>query len=113
MLRSILQNRNQVLRLLILLLSDASSDLLGRLDQMRRTMHDTSGDGASSPFGNLALLEPLLQTLDRHPKKLVRIAVLVDDLRKTPDGEALLPAGFLSVWTPIWEVAQTLIDEKD
>lgn len=113
MLRSILQNKNQVLRLLILLLADANSDLLSRLDQMRHALKEDAGDGASSPLGNLALLEPLLQTLDRHPKKLKRIAALVDDLRKTPDGEALLPAGFLSVWEPVWEVAQTLIHEAD
>lgn len=107
MLREILTNRSQVLRYLLLLLADAQGDGDGKPEQVRKAL-DEDGKRGASPLGELALLEPLLRVLDQQPERLTRIARLVEDLRKSPDGKDLLPAGFLEVWEPIWHVAQKL-----
>lgn len=111
MLRSILQNKSLVLRMLLLLLADASSDLLARLFESSSAFSSEGSSGTSSALGELALLEPLLKALDHNPRRLERIARLIDDLKKTGDVE-LLPQGFLDVWDPIWLVAQELIHEE-
>ncbi|MFH1039549.1 MAG: phospholipase D family protein [PVC group bacterium] len=111
MLRLILQNKTQVLRMLLLLLADSDIDVLAGLAHA----HGISGDGHEgkwlSGLGDLALFEPLLKTLERNPEKLSRVARLISDLQKTPGGVELLPPGFLEIWSPIWAVAQSLMDE--
>ena len=44
----------------------------------------------------------LAQALERDAAKLDQVARLIDDLRKTPEGEALIPEGFAEVWDPVW-----------
>jgi hypothetical protein len=110
---SVLQNRNQVLRLLLLLLADSNNDLWSSFEQGRETLEVAGSNGNTSIFGGQAMLEPLLKTLERNPEKLVRIAKLIDDLRKAPEGLDLLPVGFLSIWEPIWNVAETLMHKHE
>jgi len=112
MLRLILQNKKQVLRMLLLLLADSGSDVLAGLTHAHGTSDDDYDESASPGLGDLALFEPLLRTLERSPDTLVRVARLISDLEKTPDGADLLPPGFLNVWSPVWSVAQRLINER-
>ena len=97
-LRSLLSNREQVLRFLMFLLSEAGS--AANLPDLAAAL-----PGAWTPFsagGGVALFEALLRTLERRPEKLDQVARLVDDLRG-PQGDAgLLPDGFDEVWGPIW-----------
>ena len=51
---------------------------------------------------DLPLFESLLRALEREPAKLDHVAGLIEDLRKTPEGEALIPEGFTEIWDPIW-----------
>ena len=112
MLRSILSNKNQVLRMLLLLLADSSADMMARFATASRDVSHNDANHSMAAFGETALLEPLLRVLSQNPRKLERIARLVDDLLKTPAGEDMLPAGFMAAWTPIWNAAQKSIREQ-
>lgn len=108
LLMVLLRNRGEVLRFLLFLLADEDSDAFSKLAEFRKSVGKGDADGTSWLHQDLSLLEPLLRTLHRHPEKLDRVARLVDDLRKTPDGMNLLPIGFITAWEPIWKVRQEL-----
>lgn len=99
-LRSLLQTRDQVLRFLLLLLSDDGSELSGLLQATQMLQQRNGASFASELFG-LPLFEAMVRSLDRDPEKLDYIARLIDDLRKTPEGQQLLPDTFDSIWEPI------------
>jgi len=44
----------------------------------------------------------MVRALARSPEKLDDVRHLVDGLRRTPEGAALLPEGFDEVWSAIW-----------
>ena len=111
MLRLILQNKKQVLRMLLLLLADSGSDALIGLIQTHGTSDNDHAENGGHGLGDLALFEPLLRTLEHNPGKLTRVARLISDLEKTPGGTDLLPSGFMQIWTPIWTVATRLVNE--
>ena len=48
------------------------------------------------------LFEPMVRALAHDPGQLDDIARLVDDLRRSEEGRALLPADWDEVWEPIW-----------
>ena len=52
-------------------------------------------------MGSDALLEPLMRTLARNPKRLDEIGRLVAELAKTEEGKTLLPEGWLDVWAAV------------
>jgi hypothetical protein len=101
-LRTLLSNREQVLRFLMFLLSefgaqgnaDLADGLLGEKQNFR------------PGWQGFALFESLLRALDRDPDKLNQVARLVEDLRGTGGSENLLPEGFDEVWQPIWAAQQ-------
>ena len=99
LLRYLLKDRNQVLRLLLLMLADVGE---GIVDQaaVRKLLAESQPE-IGSVFSD-ALLEPLLQAVSRNPEKLDDIARLVSDLERTPEGQALLPEDFHGIWDPIW-----------
>ncbi len=108
LVRTLLRNRGEVIRFLLFLLADEDSDAFSKLADFRKNVGKDDADGTSWLHQDLSLLEPLLRTLHRHPEKLDRVARLVDDLGKTPDGMNLLPPGFIRAWEPIWQVRQEL-----
>jgi hypothetical protein len=99
-LRSVLRDRDRVLRFLLFLLADGdprqAAALLASGDQ-------TGNGGEEDSFVlDLPVFESLLRALEREPAKLDHVAGLIADLRKTPEGEALIPEGFTEIWDPIW-----------
>jgi hypothetical protein len=52
-------------------------------------------------LGSQALLEPLMRTLSRDPRRLDDIGRLVSDLAQTEEGNAWLPEGWLDLWTSV------------
>lgn len=99
-----LGDQRQFIRLLLMMLAESGLDAYETLDWLRRS-EAFGGDGQTGEV-QVPLLEALLRTLDRDPKNLDRVARLVDDLRRTPEGERILPAGFDAIWRPIWRVRQ-------
>ncbi len=104
-LRALLQNSEQVLRLIWLLL--AAEDL-----SLQDWLGDSTGSGKGargrSAAQGMPVLETMLKVLDRNPGKLDELERLVADLRRTPEGAALLPPGFDDIWEPIWQTRQGL-----
>ena len=77
-----------------------------KLDLLDGEGGGTNGQPKESEFG-LPLLEPMLRALVKDPAKLDRVAQLIADLSKTPEGRALIPEGFDEIWLPIWHVKET------
>lgn len=100
LLRSFLKDRRQVLRLLLLLLSEEALDVAQLVE----------GDGSQGAGGWLrmagwhepTLLEALLESLVGDPRRLDQAARLIEDLSRTEEGRELLPAGLEEIWGPVW-----------
>jgi hypothetical protein len=108
LLRSLLQNREQVLRFLLLLLSDDGTELSGLLQATALIRGKDGAQTAAGAFG-LPLFEAMVRALDRDPDKLDSIARLVADLRTTPEGQQLLPETFDTIWEPILQARKGLL----
>jgi hypothetical protein len=103
-LRSLLTDQKQVLRLLLLLL--ASEDL----DASQLVAAASSNGDPSAPWvaawDEPTFLESLLVGLSRSPQRLDHVARLIEDLRQTEEGRALLPPDLEALWDPVWKVRQ-------
>lgn len=99
-LRELLKDPEQVLRLLRALLafdpSDDPSDSIGLLSQL-------GGSGRAGHPSEAPVFESLLRALDEAPDKLDAIASLIDALKGVDE---VLPPGFLEIWEPIHVVHQ-------
>ncbi len=105
-LSSLLDDKAKVLRYLLFLLTDPTSDspILGLLA-------GTRGASSASDHGlhaEIPLLEALLRALAQDPARLDPIDRLITDLSKTEEGAKLLPPGIQDVWGPIWSTRQGL-----
>lgn len=101
-LLSLLRNRQQLLRYLLMLLSDDEDASARAIEMLDSDSNGHRGDIGGAGVG-FPLLEPLLQTLDRHPARLDQIARLIEDLRKTDEGRKLISDDFLQIWGAVWE----------
>ncbi|GAA5038806.1 phospholipase D family protein [Actinopolymorpha pittospori] len=72
---------------------------------------DASG-GTWVTTGGLGILELLMRALVDRPKQLDDLGRLVDRLRSTDDGDALLPEGFVEVWDVVAAVRRELAMEE-
>lgn len=107
LLGSLLKNKSQVLRLLLLLLADSSISM----DKLT-TFHGftgIAGSSSDSASGGIPLLESLMKALAWSPEKLDRINRLVEDLDKIDEGANLLPDGFMPVWESIWQIRKEMV----
>jgi hypothetical protein len=64
-----------------------------------------AGDAAATTV-EIALLEPLVRATGRDQDALARVASLVDELRRLPNGAQLVPDGFDELWDVVWRVHQ-------
>ena len=94
---TILQDREQVLRYLLMLLFATDEQLAGEGLHLWDPEHEGAGNGLLE----LPLFESLLKALHRDPAQLDSVAQLVNDLKKTEQGRKLLPEEFEKVWEPI------------
>lgn len=106
LLRSFLKNKRQVLRLLLLLLSDEGADV-------SMFVEAAGQDGKSAPptfagWSEPTLLEALLQSLSRSPERIEQAHRLIADLSTTPEGRDLLPDGLDEIWAPVWAAREAL-----
>ncbi len=107
LLRSLLKNKSQVLRLLLLLLADQSTSI-SKLINVHRHLGNTGSDSGDMSSG-IPLLESLMKALAQDPAKLDRINRLVTDLSKTDEGQDLLPNGFMQIWGSIWQIRSEML----
>jgi hypothetical protein len=101
-LRTVLRDRQRVLRFLLLLLGDLDALVSGELPLPGEGGSQSIRRGSGSP---MALLEPLIRALHRDPIRLDQIARLVEELRVT-EGEELLPEDFAPIWKTIWSARE-------
>jgi hypothetical protein len=99
LLTSILRNQSDVLRYLVLLLAGESEASLGG------SLLGSDGQRGDSwaAWGGLPLLESMVRALARDPERIDHIARLLESLRASEEGRALIPEGLTEVWEPIWE----------
>lgn len=100
LLRSLLRDRRQVLRFLLLLLADDDQLLHGDVGGQLRSPGEGAAGGNGS--GAEALLETLLRTLHRNPQRLDDVERLMLDLEATETPEdPLVPVGLREVLVPL------------
>jgi hypothetical protein len=99
-LRAILKDKSQVLRLMLLLLSlEKGYDLSG--------INDGTGFGdvwkwrPGAPPGIVPLFECMVSALTRDPQRIDDLNNLIQDLRGNPETRNLLPDGLDEIWVPI------------
>jgi hypothetical protein len=108
-LHAILGDRERLLRYLLFLLA-RDEDVLSVGAALLSWNDGGQGDGTtdSASGAGMPLFEELLRTLARAPEKLATVARLVEDLKRTPEGAALLPEGFDAMWPEIWTAREAL-----
>jgi hypothetical protein len=92
------------MRYLLFLLADDGWDARDTLKLLEGIDGTKGGSQDAGSTFDLPLLEPMLKALAKAPEKLDRVAQLVADLEKTPEGRAIIPPAFTETWQPIWEV---------
>lgn len=101
-MRSLLDSQDKVLRLILFLLAEGGHDSHEALLATRRMVSGGTGNGAVRT--DFPLFESLVRALERDPARLDQIARLLDDLRKSPEGQRLVPQGLEAIWEPIISV---------
>lgn len=105
-LRSLLKDKRELLRFLLLVLSDSSDRTEGVGIDVER-VGVALGSERSAPELAFPLFESLVKALDRSPEKLDQIDRLIRDLGEA--APSLLPDGFEQVWAPTWEARGGLV----
>lgn len=103
-LRAMFDSREQVLRYLLFLLASGDEAAAAAGDLAELLTGAKNGDDPAGPLPSL--LETMLRALHRGPAQLARVESLLDSLKNSPGGSALLSAEFQSVWEPIWKTAK-------
>ena len=103
-LRSLIDSPERFLRFL--------RALLGGLDGLADwTKGDGIGDKAQGPWGDWlsgeTMLEDLMRAASREPKRLEPVRRLIDDLRSTPEGRAIVPDDLYAIWSAVDEVVSS------
>jgi hypothetical protein len=101
-----LGTQREVLRYFLFLLSGLESETGSDHDPMR-LLDRFKADGADDqgPI-DLPLLEAMIRILARDPNRLDVMNGLVNELRASDDGNALLPTGFTDIWERVWALRE-------
>jgi len=105
-LLSLLSDKGKVLRFMLLLLAEGGTDASAILIALQKELSAGGADGGG--VLRFPLFEALVRTLDRNPKKLDQLSKVVEELRKTAEGRAVLPDEFDDIWQPIWASREAL-----
>ena len=105
--RSLIENREQLLRYILFLLAsgDEAAASSGDLRRLLKAPEEGGDRGLRNPY----LLETMLRALHRGPAQLERVASLLEVLRKQPGSSELLSDDFQKIWEPIWDAARQAI----
>lgn len=99
-LQTLISNQENFIRYLLLLLYEGEYSALA-LDLEKQL---TEGKGNRWILrDDMPLFEELLRAYSRDPDKIKRIANLIEDIRKTEEGQKLLPAAFIPLWQTFQE----------
>ena len=101
-LASLLKNREELLRFLLMLLSG-----MGESGQLAEAALG-GGKWAWAWSESSALFEPMVRALARDPTKIDEIDSIIQELAKTPDGRSILPEAWEEVWEPIRAAREAL-----
>ena len=101
LLRAIISDRGRFLRYLWLILGQ-DHETITPWDSLVAS-GDEGTEGAPIGHDTLPLLEVLVRALSRSPDKIDRVDQLVAGLRRTPEGQAILPEGFDTLWDAIMQ----------
>jgi len=107
LLHHVLSDPANVLRYLLFLLHQDGLHS-GSIANLLMPGHDPAARGGANGAGLIPLFEELSRALATQPELLDGVRSLVDDLRKTDEGAALLPPNFDSLWKPIWSAREAL-----
>jgi len=96
-LQTIVSNRENFLRYLLLLLREGEfaylfHDLWKRNEKYKRDRKQIFS------FEDMPIFEELVRAYSRDPEKINRISKLIEKVRKMESGEKILPEGFLEFW---------------
>ncbi len=97
-LSSLLANRADLIRFLLLLLGNVG-DALAAFDG-KAQQGATQGNWLAG-LASEALLEPLVRAYARDPDRLRDIERVMAELRRSPEGESILPERWSEIWDPI------------
>jgi hypothetical protein len=97
LLQYLISDQKSFIRYLLLILMEGEASLLASDFLNKSNEQEGEDDSPHSIFG-FQLLEELIRAYSRYPEKIDRIAKLVADLERTPEGKALFPPGFEDVW---------------
>lgn len=106
-LRSLLKDSKTLLRYLLLLLADDPEAMFQDLRVPADNGSAWSADGEWMP-----LLEQLLRAVDRSPERVEQVQRLIDELRRTPEGQQIVPPALDSILGPISRVCQEMRSSK-
>lgn len=104
---TLLRNRGELVRFLLLLLGQVG------VEDLAKAVDVSTGEpvpqGGSWPFAQTgALLETMVRALGAEPVRLDEVHRLIVELESTEAGRRLLPPGWRSVWEPIWRARLAL-----
>lgn len=108
-LQAVLGNRERLLRYLLFLL--ARDENVPSVAAALLSWNEGAGGSRNEAAVSLPLFEELLRALARAPSKLDTVARLVEDLKRTTEGAALLPDGFDEMWQAIWVAKSARVGE--
>lgn len=95
-MESILEDANGFKAYLRYLLGDAGGD--GGTSGRKGS---GGGGGRGLGLGSGPLLEAITRTLSRHPERLLPVRELIEHLRASEEGRAMLPRDFLELWEQV------------
>jgi hypothetical protein len=104
---TLLENRRDLIRFLLLLLDQSGADDLSFAIEPETGAQ--ASQGGTWLFAQWqSLLEPMIHALASDPARLDEISRLMAELEATEAGRRLLPNGWRAVWQPIWQAREEL-----
>jgi hypothetical protein len=104
-LQLLLQDKTQLMKLLMFLLGDGESS---PLIEIGGTPKDGNSGNSWSMYGENTLFEMMVKALHRDKRRIDEVEKVVRDLARVGDGSSLFPEGFEQIWQPIREARERM-----